>query len=130
MKLFGCAILVLSVLAGGAKAGEPATPATVKAQAALKATLPFEDRQDLDFAGRGFLGALKDPLIKRADGAVAWDLNAYDFLQGPAPDTVNPSLWREAGLLARHGLFQVTDRLWQVRGFDISNITFIKGDTG
>ena len=130
MKLFGGAILALSLVAGGAQAGGPATPATAKAQAALKATLPFEDNQDLDFASRGFLGSLKDPLIKRADGGVVADLNTYDFLKGPAPDTVNPSLWRHAQLLARHGLFQVTDRIWQVRGFDIANITFVKGDTG
>lgn len=125
------AFMAMGLLAAGsAQAAEPATTATVKAQAALKETLPFEDRQDFDFADRGYLGTRSDPLIKRADGAVAWDLKAYDFLKGSAPDTVNPSLWRHAGLLARNGLFQVSDKIWQVRGFDVSNITFIKGAKG
>jgi alkyl sulfatase BDS1-like metallo-beta-lactamase superfamily hydrolase len=61
---------------------------------------------------------------------VVWDLNAFDFAQGPAPATVNPSLWRHAGLLRKHGLYQVAPKLWQVRGFDISNMTIIEGQTG
>ena len=131
MSLTKAAAIMIALLAPSfAHAAEPATAATAQAQAALKATLPFEDRQDYDFADHGYLGTLKDPLIKRADGAVAWDLKAYDFLQGPAPDTVNPSLWRHAGLLAKNGLFQVSDTIWQVRGFDVSNVTFIKGRKG
>lgn len=125
------AVLTASLmLAGPAAAAEAPSAATVKAQADLKKTLPFEDRQDFDFATRGFMGSLADPVIRRADGAVAWDLSAYDFLKGDAPDTVNPSLWRQAQLLAKSGLFQVSDTIWQVRGFDVSNITFIKGQTG
>ena len=131
MKTFCHAILALALLTTTpALAADPASPATVKAQATLKATLPFADQQDMDFAARGFLGTRADPIIKRADGAAAWDLSVYDFLKGPAPDTVNPSLWRQAGLLAKHGLFQVSDHIWQVRGFDISNISFIKSNTG
>jgi alkyl sulfatase BDS1-like metallo-beta-lactamase superfamily hydrolase len=118
------------MLAGPVAAAEAPSAATSKAQAALKKTLPFEDRQDFDFATRGFLGSLADPVIRRADGVVAWDLSAYDFLGGEAPDTVNPSLWRQAQLLSKSGLFQVSDTVWQVRGFDVSNITFIKGQTG
>lgn len=113
-----------------AYAGDPASSATKAAQAALAKTLPFADRQDFDFASRGFVGTRADPIIKRADGAVVWDLNAYDFVKGDAPDTVNPSLWRHDQLLAKSGLFQVSDTIWQVRGFDISNVTFIKGKTG
>ncbi len=76
-------------------------------------------------------GTRKDPLTKGADGHVAWDLNAYDFLKDrPAPDTVNPSLWRHSQVLNRNSLFKDTDRIYQVRGFDVSNITFIQGDTG
>ena len=103
---------------------------TVERQKIVGQTLPFSDRQDFEFAERGFLGTRTDPLIKRADGEVAWNLAAYDFLKGEAPATVNPSLWRQAQLLARHGLYQVSDSVWQVRGFDLANITFIKGDTG
>ncbi len=123
-------LMVSLVLAAPAQAAEAPSAATIKAQAQLKKTLPFEDKQDFDFATRGYLGTLSDPVIRRADGAVAWDLTAYDFVQGDAPDTVNPSLWRQAQLLSKSGLFQVSETIWQVRGFDVSNITFIKGQTG
>ncbi len=123
-------LMVSLVLAVPAQAAEAPSAATIKAQAQLKKTLPFEDRQDFDFATRGYLGTLSDPVIRRADGAVAWDLTAYDFVEGDAPDTVNPSLWRQAQLLSKSGLFQVSETIWQVRGFDVSNITFIKGQTG
>jgi alkyl sulfatase BDS1-like metallo-beta-lactamase superfamily hydrolase len=59
-----------------------------------------------------------------------WDLSAFDFLKGEVPATVNPSLWRQGQLLARTGLFKVSERVWQVRGFDLANITFVRGDTG
>ena len=111
-------------------AAQPASPATVKAQDDLKASLPFSDRQDFDFASRGFLGTRKDPVIRDAKGEVVWDLSVYDFLKGEAPATVNPSLWRQAQLLSMSGLFQVSDNIWQVRGFDLANITFVKGETG
>jgi alkyl sulfatase BDS1-like metallo-beta-lactamase superfamily hydrolase len=120
----------LAMLPALAASAEAPSQATLKAQARVKAELPFEDRQDFEFASRGFLGTRADPLIRRADGGVAWDLKAYDFLKGEAPDTVNPSLWRQAQLLSLNGLFKVSDRVWQVRGFDISNITFIAGETG
>src|SRR5690606_38336724 len=81
-------------------------------------------------ASRGFVAAWDQPQIRAADGHVVWDFTAYNFLEGAAPETVNPSLWRHAGLLARAGLFRVTDRVYQVRGFDVSNMTIIVGDTG
>ncbi|MCR5874714.1 MBL fold metallo-hydrolase [Phenylobacterium sp. J426] len=90
----------------------------------------FRDRQDFEFADRGFLGTRQDPKITTADGRVVWDLSAYDFLKADAPASVNPSLWRQSQLLARHGLFKVTDGVWQVRGFDLANATFIAGKTG
>ncbi|WP_293903802.1 alkyl sulfatase dimerization domain-containing protein [Phenylobacterium sp.] len=90
----------------------------------------FTDRQDFAFAERGFVGTRADPKILGADGHVVWDLTAYDFLQGPAPASVNPSLWRQSQLLAKSGLFQVTKGVWQVRGFDLANATFIAGKTG
>lgn len=122
-----------TLLATGALAGpehDPPSAATLQAQAEAKAAAPFADTRDLDFAARGFIGTRTDPLIKAADGRVVWDLSAFDFLKGASPPTVNPSLWRHSGLLARHGLFRVTDRIYQVRGFDIANITFVQGDTG
>lgn len=90
----------------------------------------FADRQDFDFAARGFVGTRAEPRITGADGRVVWDLSAYDFLKGPAPQSVNPSLWRQSQLLARHGLFEVAKGVWQVRGFDLANATFIAGRTG
>jgi alkyl sulfatase BDS1-like metallo-beta-lactamase superfamily hydrolase len=120
----------LSLITTPALAAEAPSAATIKAQAELKKTLPFEDRQDFDFASRGYLGTLADPVIRRADGGPAMDLTAYDFLTGEAPDTVNPSLWRQARLLSKSGLFQVSETIWQVRGFDLANITFVKGQTG
>ena len=121
------------LLAGPALAAsehDPPSAATLAANAETGRTAPFVDTRDLDFAARGFLGTRTDPLIKAADGRVVWDLSAFDFLKGPTPATVNPSLWRHSGLLARHGLFQVTNRIYQVRGFDLANITFVKGDSG
>jgi alkyl sulfatase BDS1-like metallo-beta-lactamase superfamily hydrolase len=89
-----------------------------------------KDRQDFAFAERGFVGTRAEPKILRADGGVAWDLSAYDFLKAPAPASVNPSLWRQAQLLSKHGLFKVADGVWQVRGFDLANATFVAGKSG
>ncbi len=86
--------------------------------------------------GRGFRPArLRRSVGRAADHALptaasSWDFTAYDFLDGAAPDTVNPSLWRHARLLALAGLFRVHERVYQVRGFDVSNMTIIVGDTG
>ncbi len=90
----------------------------------------FADREDFAFADRGFVAQRSDPLIKAADGRVVWDLDAYRFLDAPAPATVNPSLWRQAQLLSKSGLYKVADGVWQVRGLDLANITFIAGKTG
>jgi len=90
----------------------------------------FDDTTDFDNAGRGFIAALTPGVIKAADGRVVWDSDSYAFLEAPCPDTANPSLWRQGQLCARQGLFQVTDGIYQVRGLDLSNISFIEGDSG
>jgi alkyl sulfatase BDS1-like metallo-beta-lactamase superfamily hydrolase len=102
------------------------------ALAATPAAAQMADpRTDEDFAGRGFVATRADPVIRAADGTPVWNLAAYDFARdAKAPATVDPSLWRHARLLARHGLFRVADRIWQVRGFDLANLTFVKGDKG
>jgi alkyl sulfatase BDS1-like metallo-beta-lactamase superfamily hydrolase len=93
--------------------------------------LPFADAQDFEDARRGFLGSLPEVEIKNDAGRVVWTLRDYAFLgEADAPPTVNPSLWRQARLNLSHGLFRVTDRIYQVRGFDISNMTVIEGDRG
>ncbi len=100
---------------------------------ALLGELPFDYTRDFEDAARGFVAPLLNGGVARAaNGRVVYDAGALDFVQqgAPAPDTVNPSLWRNAQLIKQGGLFQVTDRLWQVRGQDLSNLTIVEGDTG
>ena len=92
--------------------------------------LPFHDTKDFENADRGFIAALSPCIIKAADGRVVWDNDAYAFLEGTAPTSVHPSLWRQSTLAAKQGLYEVVPGIYQVRGFDISNITFVEGDTG
>ena len=108
-----------------------ASPATAQANAAWLQALPFSDRQDFEDARRGLVARFPEGTIRGADGRVAWDFNAYAFERAEAaPATVNPSLWRLAQLNNEAGLFKVTDRLYQVRGADLSNMNIIEGDTG
>ena len=93
-------------------------------------SLPFEDTADFDDADRGFLGALEPCVIKAADGRVVWDNDSYAFLSGQAPASVHPSLWRQSQLAAKQGLYEVVEGVYQVRGLDLSNISFIESDTG
>jgi alkyl sulfatase BDS1-like metallo-beta-lactamase superfamily hydrolase len=93
-------------------------------------TLPFDDTADFEDARRGFIGRLDPCVVRGADGRVVWDNESYGFLAGPAPATVNPSLWRQSTLNAIDGLFEVVPGIYQARGMDLSNITFVEGDTG
>jgi alkyl sulfatase BDS1-like metallo-beta-lactamase superfamily hydrolase len=92
--------------------------------------LPFDDTADFTDADRGFIAALTPCVVKAADGRVVWDNDAYAFLAGDAPPTVHPSLWRQCMLTAKQGLYEVVPGIYQVRGLDISNVSFIEGDTG
>ncbi|EJT50875.1 hypothetical protein A1Q1_07937 [Trichosporon asahii var. asahii CBS 2479] len=103
---------------------KPATDIIVKQQEEAKRSLPFADTQDFADATRNLIAPLK-PVDARV-----WDVNWYDFLNGDAPDTANPSLWRQCQLANIGGLFQVAEGIYQVRGLDISNTTFIEGDEG
>ncbi|MGZ6021878.1 MAG: alkyl/aryl-sulfatase [Rhizomicrobium sp.] len=89
-----------------------------------------DDRKDFEFAEHGFIATRNDPIIKRPDGRAAFDLSSYGFLKGDAPDTTNPSLWRQAQILTKHGLFKVADKIFQVRGFDVSTVSFIDAGAG
>ncbi|MDN5804539.1 MAG: MBL fold metallo-hydrolase [Microlunatus sp.] len=93
-------------------------------------SLPLSDVDDFADADRGFLGTLDDPAIRNAAGDVVWDATTYDFLTGDAPTSVNPSLWRQGQLVAKHGLYEVTEGLYQVRGFDLSVASFVESDAG
>ena len=113
-------------------ASKTATRHTAEANARVREALPFEDRRSFENAERGFIATI-DPLILEREGGrrPAYDLSALGFLKGECPDTVNPSLWRQAQLNALHtGLYEVTDGLYQVRSFDIANMTLIRGETG
>jgi alkyl sulfatase BDS1-like metallo-beta-lactamase superfamily hydrolase len=111
-------------------AARGATEATRAANAAVLHELPFANREDFEFASRGLIEGVSDLIVKDADGRAVWSLPPYAFLKGDAPATVNPSLWRDATLNMNAGLFKVTDRIYQIRGFDISNMTLIEGETG
>jgi len=110
---------------------KPASPHTIAANGRVRQALPFGDRQSFENARRGFIATL-DPLIIRRDGGrAAYDLSGMGFLEEDCPDTVNPSLWRQAQLNALHtGLYEVVDGLYQVRSFDIANMTLIRGERG
>ncbi|MFF1699051.1 alkyl/aryl-sulfatase [Streptomyces sp. NPDC058257] len=85
---------------------------------------------DFADADKGFIAALTPGVVKNAKGQVVWDGDAYDFLEGDAPRTAHKSLWRQSRLVSKQGLYKVTDRVYQVRGLDLSNMTIIEGDTG
>lgn len=102
--------------------------------------LPFGDTRDFADADRGFIAAQQPCVVTAADGRVVWDNDVYAFLTGDAPPTVHPSLWRQSTLAAKQGLYEVVRAsgptggegagIYQVRGFDLSNITFVESDTG
>jgi alkyl sulfatase BDS1-like metallo-beta-lactamase superfamily hydrolase len=93
--------------------------------------LDWEDRGDREAAQQGFIAKLDPPVIKTADGRTVWDLDQYSFLaEDGAPPTVNPSLWRQSQLNMYDGLFKVVDRIYQVRGYDLSVMSIIETDTG
>ncbi|TWS22842.1 MBL fold metallo-hydrolase [Tsukamurella sputi] len=107
-------------------------PTTYVAEANRKVreTLPFSDTADFANADRGFLRALEPGVIKDAQGRTVWDVNAYGFLRGECPDSVNPSLWRQSQLNTRQGLYEVAPGIYQLRGLDLSVMTVIEGATG
>ena len=109
---------------------KPPTPAIEAAHRRHAQGLPFADTRDFADADRGFIAAQQPCVITAADGRVVWDNDVYAFLSGDAPPTVHPSLWRQSMLVAKQGLFEVVEGIYQVRGFDLSNITFVEGDTG
>ncbi len=125
------ALVTLGIVSAKAQdSAAPASEATRAAQAATAAELPPEGTRDGAAATRGFLATRADPVILNAAGKPVWNMAAYAFVAGPAPDTVNPSLWRHMTHLKHHGLYRVTPNVWQVRGFDVSNMTIIRGATG
>ncbi len=144
----GCMVFAGAAIAAGAGAvlsdpgamqgkhfhpkGKAPSSYTIELQNGLRASLPFEDKRDFDEAKRGFIAAPPYQQIMAEAGNVAWDMASYEFLlQGKDFDSVNPSLQRQAVLNMAYGLYEVVPgRIYQVRGYDLANISFIKGDTG
>ena len=133
---FSVALVALACALGAPSASFAQTapkapePSTLQANAEMAKTLPFANRQDFEDAMHGFVGTMPDALVPGSGARPVWNMKPYDFLKTDAPaDTVNPSLWRQAQLNAIHGLFKVTERVYQVRGFDIANMTIVEGDS-
>lgn len=134
MKTWLAALAALTLAGCNRPAELPAatgdvTPTTLQAQEAVAQALPLAEQQAFDDAARGLI-ARPDGQILAEDGRVLIDFDAYRFVQGEAPPTVNPSLWRQAKLNAQIGLFKVVEGVWQLRGFDIGNMTLVQGRSG
>ena len=111
----------------GAQGNTPATSATIMANAKVREDLNLGDQTDFEDARRGLIAVPTALEVAGPGDSIVWDMPSYDFIQGEAPDTVNPSLWRQATLNNNHGLFEVTDGVYQLRGFDLSNMSIIEG---
>ena len=130
MTFILCLLLIL-LCSSAVYAANEATEYTAAANAAWYDTLDFSDETEKENALRGLIEAPESVVIYRDDGVVAWNVDAFDFVRDTeAPDTVNPSLWRNTQLNAYAGLFEVTDGIYQVRGYDMANATFIRTDNG
>lgn len=132
-------LLLAVLLAACSRSGDEAAdrrghtaPSAITAarNAAVAGDLPLADGRDFEDARRGLIGGDGDVRIAAGDGSTAWDTSGYAFEQGDAPASVNPSLWRQAQLNNIRGLFEVADGIYQVRGYDLSNMTLIRGQRG
>ncbi len=139
--LLGAALLAAGCASGPASAPtaaagpaaatpKPATPATISANQAMRPVVAAFDKRDFEDAARGKLAELSDPLVRSADGRIVWDTRKFDFLKADPSATVNPSLWRNQQLQHAQGLFKVADGIYQIRGYDIANMTLVEGNTG
>ncbi|WP_207887238.1 alkyl/aryl-sulfatase [Pseudomonas sp. 30_B] len=134
MSRLSAAILLASLCPGlllAAEQPKPPTEFTLAAQQKVRESLPFSDRADFDRVEKGLIKRPENLVIKNEDGSVAWQLGSYDFLNdGKDIGSINPSLQRQALLNLKYGLYKVTDGIYQVRGFDLANITFVEGKSG
>lgn len=109
---------------------KPATERTAARNREALAALPFDDEGDFAEASRGLLAPFEPPVVKTERGRTAWELESYDFLDGEPSDTAHPSLWRQSRLNRIAGLFELAPGLYQLRGFDLSNMHVIEGTDG
>ncbi|MBJ8796873.1 MBL fold metallo-hydrolase [Citrobacter freundii] len=127
-----CSTSLISLPVLAQEGAKDATAQTKSANDALYGQLPFTDKTDFINAHKGFIAPLPSELIKGKQGNVVWDPQQYAFIKEgeKAPDTVNPSLWRQSQLINIGGLFQVTDGVYQIRNLDLSNMTIMEGKEG
>ena len=111
---------------------KPATAVTEQKNAEIYQLLDFSDEQEAKFAARVLIAAPEALTIKAENGVTIWTQDAYNFVREAetAPASANPSLWRNTQQNAVYGLFKVTDDIYQVRGYDISNVTFVRSEHG
>lgn len=107
-----------------------ATSYTTKANNKVLNELPFSDQTDYDNAKKGFIATIDAGVIKLDNGQTSYSMKQFDFIKNKAPAEANPSLWRQSELNSINGLFKVSDNIYQVRGFDLANMTLVKGKTG
>ena len=110
-------------------AGGAVSPSVQQANAAVAKAADLSDPASFADARRGLI-ATPTGQVRDDAGNLIWDYDSFAFVKGEAPATVNPSLWRQALLNNQIGLFKVTEGIWQLRGFDLANITLIEGRTG
>ena len=111
--------------------GKPPSEHTIRVLDQARTSLPFADKRDFDEQKKGFIAAPESKKIMADAGHVAWDLERFQFLlENDDFDSIHPSLVRQSKLNMNYGLYEVIPGIYQVRGFDLSNITFVKGETG
>jgi len=144
MLIFSCVVTNSMFAAGGGgvvtadpskhfdSKGKMPSKYTIELQNGLRKSLPFEDERDFEEAKKGFIAAPEYKQIMAEAGHVAWDMGSYEFLLDDKKyDSIHPSLQRQAVLNMAYGLYEVIpDKIYQIRGYDLANISFIKGDTG
>jgi alkyl sulfatase BDS1-like metallo-beta-lactamase superfamily hydrolase len=108
----------------------PPSAITAALNTAVSGSLPLSDQQDFEDAKRGLIASDPELRVTTAEGRQIWNMPAYDFIDADPPLSVNPSLWRQARLNNIHGLFEVTKGVYQLRGFDLANMSLIEGKTG
>jgi alkyl sulfatase BDS1-like metallo-beta-lactamase superfamily hydrolase len=127
----GCTMIVMTANAGAQDlTRKPATETTRQVQQEVLERYDFSDREDFDLASRGFIADLPNQLIRDEEGHLIRDYRGWGVFEGEAPDTVNPALWRLAQVQSATGLYQVSDRIYQMRGYDLANMSIIVGETG
>src|SRR5262245_45133679 len=111
--------------------GKAPSKFTIEAIQQAKASLPFGDQKDFEEQAKGFIAPMKDLKIMADAGHTAWDMERFQFLNGRTDfDSIHPSLLRQSVLNMNYGLYEVIPGIYQVRGFDLSDITFVRGKTG